>query len=135
LKLRYVGMSVVVLRDNNLEIKLGLFYWLNIHSNHLQMTKCYPIQKRDNIPTQSTHKSWNHYFVNFWGSFTIWGSGATSVHLPHGFTSTNKCPTKYIDGRCLGYVEFECHAIFFMLIENHLHIGINKKNMFNICCP
>jgi hypothetical protein len=32
-------MSIVVSRGNNLDIKLGL---LKLHSNHLQIAKCYP---------------------------------------------------------------------------------------------
>ena len=42
----------MVLRGNNLEIKLGLNFWLNLHSNHLQMTNVTLIQKKGNIPTQ-----------------------------------------------------------------------------------
>ena len=32
--------------------------------------------------------------------------------FPHGFTPTNTCLTKNFNGRCLGYVAFECHAHF-----------------------
>ena len=35
----------MVLRGNNLKIKLGLGFLLNLHSNHLEMTKCYPHSK------------------------------------------------------------------------------------------
>ena len=42
-------MSTVVLRANILEIKLRFSLLLlllsNLHSNHLQMTKCYPHSK------------------------------------------------------------------------------------------
>ena len=39
-------MSIVVLRGNNLEIQLGLVSLLNLHSNHLQITNCYPHSKQ-----------------------------------------------------------------------------------------
>ena len=34
-------MSIVVLRDSILEIEFGLVFLSNLHSNHLQLTKCY----------------------------------------------------------------------------------------------
>jgi hypothetical protein len=34
-------MLIVVLRGNNLDNRLGLVFESNLHSNHLQMTKCY----------------------------------------------------------------------------------------------
>ena len=33
-------------------------------------------------------------------SFVIRGNGATTTHLPHGFTPTDACPTKNFNGRC-----------------------------------
>ena len=42
-----MGMSVVVLRGNNLEIRLGLVFGLNLHSNHLQMRTRYPHSKEE----------------------------------------------------------------------------------------
>ena len=76
----------MVFRGNTLEIKLGLVSWLNPHPNHLQMTNVYPHSKRGNLYTQSAHKSWIHYYVIFLVSFAIRGGGATTMHLPHGFT-------------------------------------------------
>ena len=32
----------------------------------------------------------------------------TIAHLSHGFTPTDTCPPKNFNGRCLGYVVFEC---------------------------
>jgi hypothetical protein len=43
------GISIMVVRDNNLENELGLVF---PHSNHLQMTKCYPHSKRGNLLAQ-----------------------------------------------------------------------------------
>ena len=59
-------MSIVVLRGSSLELKLGWFFWLSLHSNHLQMTRYYPHSKEGKRTySKSAHKSWNHYFVNF----------------------------------------------------------------------
>ena len=38
-------MSLVALKGNYLGSQLGLVFWSNLHSNHLQMTKCYPHSK------------------------------------------------------------------------------------------
>ena len=43
-------MSIVDLRGNNLNFKVGLVLWPNLHSNPLQMMKCYPHLKEDNLP-------------------------------------------------------------------------------------
>jgi hypothetical protein len=43
---------IVVLRGDDLEIKLGLVFLSNLHSNHLQMTKCYPRSKAEQYRTQ-----------------------------------------------------------------------------------
>ena len=42
-----MGMSIVVLRGNNLEIRLGLVFGMNLHSNHLQMRTRYPHLKEE----------------------------------------------------------------------------------------
>ena len=42
-----MGMSIVVLRGNNLEIRLGLVFGMNLHSNHLQMRTRYPHSKEE----------------------------------------------------------------------------------------
>ena len=38
-------MSIVVLRDRNLETKLGLVFLPSLHSNHPQIIRCYPHSK------------------------------------------------------------------------------------------
>ena len=49
-----IGMLKVVLRGNNLENKLGLVFGSNLHSNHLQMTKCY-LHLKEGQETFSNH--------------------------------------------------------------------------------
>jgi hypothetical protein len=122
----------MVLGGSNLKTKLGLDFLLNRHSNHLQMTKyCLHLKEEQyTYSNQLTNLETIVYFY-FWRSFATWGSGAKTVHLPHGFTLTNTYPTKISNRRCLKYVAFECHAIS---NGNHLQIGINKKNMLPLDC-
>ena len=87
-------MPIAVLRGNNLDIKLRLVFQWNLRWNHLLMTRCYPLSKRSNIPIQMSSQFLKPLFYDFWGIFTIWGWGVTTMHLPHGFTPTNTCPTK-----------------------------------------
>jgi hypothetical protein len=62
------------------------------------------------------------------GSFGIWGSGAT-ISAP--FT----CPTKISNGRCLRYVVFECHIIFWMNWESFAHTYQQKKTCLGYVVP
>ena len=39
----------MVLKSSDLEIKLGLIILSNLHSNHLQMTTCYPNSKEKKL--------------------------------------------------------------------------------------
>ena len=129
----YIGVSIVVLRGSNLDLKVGLVFWSNLHSNHLQMTKCYPHSKEGRYPysKQLTYLEIN--FLWFWGSFAIWGSNAIIVYLPHGFAPTNTCPTKHAKGRCSGYVAFEYHAHSQINWESFAHR--DHKHMLRICYP
>ena len=87
-----------------------------------------PLLKREaTYLLKSAHNSWNHYFVSFWGSFAIGGSSATTAHLPH-------VRLKISNGRCLGYVVFECHANFHINWESFAHRD-QQKNMLRVCCP
>jgi hypothetical protein len=70
------------------------------------------IQTRANIPIQINSQIMKAIICEVWGSFAIWSSSPTSHHHPNGFTPTSTCPTKHSDGRCLGFVAFECHANF-----------------------
>jgi hypothetical protein len=60
----------VVLRGNDLEFKLRLV--LNLHSNHLQVSKCYPDSKEGRyICTQINSQILKPLFSDFSGSFGI----------------------------------------------------------------
>jgi hypothetical protein len=56
----------MVLRGNNLEIKLGLVFWLKLHSMYLWMKKYYTRPKRGNIPTQINSQILKPLFCDFW---------------------------------------------------------------------
>jgi hypothetical protein len=124
----------VVLRGYSLELKLGLVFLLNLHSNHLLMKNPTLVQKRGNIPTQISSQILKPLLYDFLGSFAFRGNSTTTTHLPHGFTPTSTCLTKTSNGKCLGYVAFECHGIF-KSIGSHLHIGINKKTCLGYDAP
>ena len=112
----------ILSRGKNLEMRLQLVFCLNLHSNHLQMKECYPHSKEG--PFIYSNQLTNLETINlwfFWGSFAIWGSGATTTHLPHGFTPTNTCPTRNSNGWCLGYVAFDCHENFQINWESFAH--------------
>ena len=64
---------MVVLRGNNLEIKLGLVFGSNLHSHHLQMTNVTLVQRRGNIPTQINSKILKPLFNDFWEALQIEG--------------------------------------------------------------
>ena len=49
---KVIGMSVLVLRGNNLENKLGLVFEIDPPLDYLEMTKGSLVQKRSMIPTQ-----------------------------------------------------------------------------------
>ena len=123
-----MGVPIVALRGNNLGIKLGLVFQSNRHSNHLQMKQDVTlVQKRGNIRTQINSQILKSLFREVLGSFAIWGNGATAVHLPREFRLTNTCPTKNSNGIWLGYVVFECHAIFQINWESFAHWYQQKK--------
>ena len=50
------------------------------------MTKITLIKERGNTPIQINSQILKPLFFEFMGSFVIRVSGATIVHLPHGFT-------------------------------------------------
>ena len=117
-------MSIVVLKGQKFKTSIGVGILIKPPLKSSPNDKMLPSFKRWAIYLlKPTHKSWNYYVL---GSFAIWGNNATTMHLPHGFTPTNTCPTKNSNGRCLGYAMFECHANFQINWES-LHIGINKK--------
>ena len=88
----------------------------------------------DNIPTKINSQTLKPLFCDFVGNFAIWGSVATIMHLLHGFTPTDTCPTKNSNNRCLGYVVFECHANFQINWES-LTNRINKKTRLGYATP
>jgi hypothetical protein len=98
----------MVFKGINLTIKLGLVF-LSTSTQIISKWRNVTLNKKAIYYVKPAHKSWNHYFVIFLGSFAIWGNGATTTHLPRGFTPTDTCRTKHSKGRCLGYVAFECH--------------------------
>ena len=123
----------MVLRCTDLEIKLGLFF---------SWTSTQIIYKWQNITLintwtiyllkSSTHLEPSIFYI--WESFAIWGNGATIMHLPHGSTPTNTCPTKYSNARCLRLV---CVWVSYKNLDQ---LGImcthgTTKHMFRICCP
>jgi hypothetical protein len=105
-----IGMSTMVLRGTIQKLNQGwFFYWISTQIIYRLLNGTL-IQY---IPTQTTHQSWNH-FCDVLGSFAIWDSSVTIVHLPHGFTPTNTC---------LGYVTLECHATSQIIWELFAHKG------------
>ena len=128
------------LKGQQVRNKLGLIFWSNLHSNHLQEIKCYPRSKEGNMHIQISSQILKPFFRKLSGSFAIWGGGARIAHLPEeeekssnlrrrpewieyisvehtgpcpramALEPTNTCPTQTSNGRCLGYVE--SHANF-----------------------
>ena len=130
----YVRILNNGLEGQQLSNIIGVGFWSYLHSNHLQVPKGLPHSKEGAIYLlKSTHKSWNHNFVIFLGSFAIWGSCGTIVHLPHEFPPTSTCPTINSNGQCLGYATFECHSNFEINWESFPHTN-QQKYMFGICC-
>jgi hypothetical protein len=69
----------------------------SLHSKFCKIVlwyECYPRSKRGNTPTQISSQILKPLFCEFWGSFALYGNGATTAHLPRGLTPTNTCPTK-----------------------------------------
>jgi hypothetical protein len=97
----YRRMSIVILRGNILKIKVKLVIWLNLHSSSSSSSSSSSlIQKRENIRTHISSQILKLLFCDILGSLAIWGSGATTTHVPHGFTTTNTYPTKNSNSRC-----------------------------------
>ena len=111
----------MVLRDRNLETKLGLVFLPSLHSNHPQIIRCYPHSKERQYTYSNQLGKFETIILWFRGSFAIWDSDAIPTHLPHRFTPTNTCPIKNSNGKCLGYVAFECHAYFHNTWESFVH--------------
>jgi hypothetical protein len=91
-------MLIVVLRGNNLEIKLRLVFFLklNLHSNQLQMTKCYPHAKEGGHYTYCNQLTILEtiVLVIFWVALQF-EVGVPQLRTSHmDFTPTNICPTK-----------------------------------------
>ena len=90
------------------------------------MTKITLIKERGNTVIQINSQILKPLFFGFLGSFVIWGSSATIVHLLHGFTPPShvklKNPTKDVKN-------IVCFSVMwiFTSIGDHLHIGINQK--------
>ena len=109
------------LERQQLRNTIGVGFLSNLHSNYLQMTRCYPHSKEGQYTYSNQLTNLETIFYGFLGSFAIWGSGATIVHLPHGLRPTNTCPTKNSNCRCLECVMFECHANFQINWESFAH--------------
>ena len=124
-----IGMSVVVLRGISLKIKFGLVFFFYQTSTQIisKWQNATLIQKRGNIPIQISSQILKPLISRNLGSFAIWGNGAAIVHLLHGFTPTTTCPTKKSNSRWLGYVAFECDAIFQINWESFAHRYWPKK--------
>jgi hypothetical protein len=94
----------VVLRGNNLEIKLGVGFLikppLKSSSNHKMLSSF----KRGAIYLLKSTQILKPLVCVFWETLQF-----EAPTFAHGFTPTNTYPTKY---RCLGYVAYECHANF-----------------------
>jgi hypothetical protein len=60
-------VSVVVLRGNKLEIKLGLVFLSNLYLNRLQMTRCYPHSMELTLPSTLLNSQ----------TYSLWEFGAT----------------------------------------------------------
>ena len=80
------------------------------------------------------HKSWNHFFVILFGKLCNLMQLCHNLHLPHGFTPTNTCPTKNFNNRCLGYDAFECLANLHIIFKWFAK-GRNKKTCLGYVAP
>ena len=122
----------MVLRGNGLGIKLGLlFFFIEPPLKSSPNDKLFPSFKSGEIYLlETTHGTSNCHFVIFWEAFAIWAGGATTAHLAYGLIPANTCPTQNSNGRCLGYVVFECHAKFQVNWESFAHTRINKNINF-----
>ena len=129
-----IRLSTLVSRGYNLQNKLGLVFWYDLHSNHLQWQTFTFIQKRGSIPTQINSQILKPVYMILWEILAIWCKGATTTHLPRGFTPTNTCLTSNYDNRCLGYVAFECHANFHINWESFVHRD-QQKTCLGLVAP
>jgi hypothetical protein len=115
----------VVLRGNNLEIRLGLVIWSNFHWNHLQMTNWYPHSKDNKQPTYDQYTYLNQInsqilkplLCKFLGNFATWGSGAIIARLLHNLHPPTHVQLKipvidFYDTLCLN-----CMQIFRSIIN------------------
>ena len=122
-----IGMSIVVLSGNNLEIELGL-------EPPFKSSPCCP-RSQEGQYTYS-NKLTNHeaiIFYLFLDKFCILRQlchdCAPSTQIP-----TNTCPTKHSNSRGLGYTCVLSVVQIFRSIGNHLHIWTHKKNVLKIRC-
>jgi hypothetical protein len=80
---------------NNLGFKLGLVFLSNLHSNHLQMTKCYPHSNEENYTYSNQLTNLEAIIFFFFRKLCNLSGGATIVHFPQGFTLTNTYETNF----------------------------------------
>ena len=124
------------LESSNLVIELRLVILSNLHSNHLQMTKCYPCSKegQHTYPNQLTNLEtiilWIFWkFCNLWQ----WCQNCTPSTWIYCHPPTH-VQLKILNNKCLGYVAVECHTNFQINWESFAHRD-QLKNMVSICCP
>ena len=83
-------MSMVDSRSNNAKIKLGIEFFLI--KPPLRSSSSYKVlpsfKKREIRLLKSNSQILKPLSCDFWESFAIQGKGATTAHLPHGFTPT-----------------------------------------------
>ena len=115
---------------NNLEFKLGLLFY----HTFTQILSKYQRWKEGQCTYSNQLTNLETLFCDFLGSIAIWGNNATTLHLPHGFTPTNTCPTKSSNGRCLRYCVFECHANFQINWESLAHRD-QQRTCFRYVAP
>jgi hypothetical protein len=137
-----IGMSIVVFRDDILNVNWGWFFWSNLHSDHLQMTKWCPCSQEGALCLlKPIHKSWNHFSVIF-GETLQFEPAVRELHI---FYMDLQPPThaqlkisiwkKNPNIGCLGYDDaLECHANTQIHWKSFVHRD-QQKQMFRICCP
>ena len=123
-------MSIVVLRGSNLEIKLGLVFFIK------PPLKLSPNEKI--LPSFKRGYNYGNQLTNL-GTIILWffGKLCNLRQCCHNYmsmwkvcTTTNTCPTKNSSRRCLGYVVFECSAKFQFNWSSFAHRDQQEKYIF-----
>jgi hypothetical protein len=105
-------MLIGVLRGSSLELKLGLFFLLNLHPNHLQMTKSYPHSKEEKYTYSNQLTNLETVVCDFWGSFAILRQSCHNCAPSTWIYTLSTCPTKNSNGRCLGFACWSTMQVF-----------------------